>query len=140
MAVTMETIGVVNTDADSVPRHWTISDVKGALIIDKKYRKGLRDILPGQQIVVIFHFHKSPVFTPDLLVQKPPHRNEKLGVFSICSPNRPNPVGMSVLDVLQVENHIIYVQGLDMIDGTPILDLKPFVKDKYSCPSYRVSE
>ncbi|MGD9233569.1 MAG: tRNA (N6-threonylcarbamoyladenosine(37)-N6)-methyltransferase TrmO [Desulfobacterales bacterium] len=140
MAVTMETIGVVHTDADNVPRHWTVSDVKGALIIDKKYRKGLRDILPGQQIVVIFHFHKSPVFTSDLLVQKPPHRNEKLGVFSICSPNRPNPVGMSVLDVLQVENHIIYVQGLDMIDGTPILDLKPFVKDKYSCPSYRVSE
>jgi tRNA (adenine37-N6)-methyltransferase len=140
MAVTMETIGVVHTDADNVPRHWTISDVKGALIIDKKYRKGLRDILPGQQIVVIFHFHKSSVFTSDLLVQKPPHRNEKLGVFSICSPNRPNPVGMSVLDVLQVENHIIYVQGLDMIDGTPILDLKPFVKDKYSCPSYRVSE
>jgi tRNA (adenine37-N6)-methyltransferase len=140
MAVTMETIGVVHTDADNVPRHWTISDVKGSLIIDKKYRKGLRDILPGQQIVVIFHFHKSSVFTSDLLVQKPPHRNEKLGVFSICSPNRPNPVGMSVLDVLQVENHIIYVQGLDMIDGTPILDLKPFVKDKYSCPSYRVSE
>jgi tRNA-Thr(GGU) m(6)t(6)A37 methyltransferase TsaA len=140
MAVTMETIGVVHTDADNVPRHWTVSDVKGALIIDKKYRKGLRDILSGQQIVVIFHFHKSPVFTSDLLVQKPPHRNEKLGVFSICSPNRPNPVGMSVLDVLQVENHIIYVQGLDMIDGTPILDLKPFVKDKYSCPSYRVSE
>jgi tRNA (adenine37-N6)-methyltransferase len=140
MAVTKETIGVVHTDADNVPRHWTISDVKGALIIDKKYRKGLRDILPGQQIVVIFHFHKSSVFTSDLLVQKPPHRNEKLGVFSICSPNRPNPVGMSVLDVLQVENHIIYVQGLDMIDGTPILDLKPFVKDKYSCPSYRVSE
>jgi tRNA-Thr(GGU) m(6)t(6)A37 methyltransferase TsaA len=140
MAVTMETIGVVHTDADKVPRHWTVSDVKGTLVIDKKYRKGLRDIQPGQQIVVIFHFHKSPIFTSDLLVQRPPHRNEKLGVFSICSPNRPNPVGMSVLDVLQVENNIIYVQGLDMIDGTPILDLKPFVKDKYYCPSYRESE
>jgi tRNA (adenine37-N6)-methyltransferase len=140
MAVTMEAIGVVHTDADKVPRHWTVSDVKGTLVIDKKYRKGLRDIQPGQQIVVIFHFHKSPIFTSDLLVQKPPHRNEKLGVFSICSPNRPNPVGMSVLDVLQVENNIIYVQGLDMIDGTPILDLKPFVKDKYYCPSYRESE
>jgi len=140
MAVSMETIGVVHTDADNVPRHWTVSDVKGTLVIDKKYRKGLRDIQPGQQIVVIFHFHKSPIFTSDLLVQKPPHRNEKLGVFSICSPNRPNPVGMSVLDVLRVENNIIYVQGLDMIDETPILDLKPFVKDKYYCPSYRESE
>jgi tRNA (adenine37-N6)-methyltransferase len=140
LAVTMETIGVVHTNADKVPRHWTVSDVKGTLVIDKKYRKGLRDIQPGQQVVVIFHFHKSPIFTSDLLVQKPPHRNEKLGVFSICSPNRPNPVGMSVLDVLRVENNIIYVQGLDMIDGTPILDLKPFVKDKYYCPSYRENE
>jgi tRNA-Thr(GGU) m(6)t(6)A37 methyltransferase TsaA len=99
-------------------------------------QEGLKDIQDGQQIVVIFHFHKSPNFTPDLLVQQPPHRSEKLGVFIICSPNRPNPVGMSVLDVLQVEDNVIYVQGLDMVDGTPILDLKPFVKDKYSCPSY----
>ena len=140
MAITMEPIGVVHTDADKVPRHWTVSDVKGTLVIDEKYQKGLKDIQPGQQIVVIFHFHKSPKFTSGLLVQKPPHRNEKLGVFSICSPNRPNPVGMSVLDVLQVEDNIIYVQGLDIIDGTPILDLKPFVKDKHSCPSYRENE
>jgi tRNA (adenine37-N6)-methyltransferase len=135
MAVTMKPIGVVRTDADQVPRHWTVSDVKGTLVIDKKYQKGLKDIQDGQQIVVIFHFHKSPGFTPDLLVQQPPHRNEKRGVFSICSPRRPNPVGMSVLDVLCVEDNVIYVQGLDMIDGTPILDLKPVVKDKYSCPS-----
>ena len=140
MAITMEPIGVVHTDADKVPRHWTVSDVKGTLAIDKQYKKGLKDIQAGQQIVVIFHFHKSSIFTSDFLVQKPSHRNEKLGVFSICSPNRPNPVGMSVLDVLQVEDNIIYIQGLDMIDGTPILDLKPFVKDKYSCPSYRENQ
>lgn len=137
MAITMEPIGVVHTDADKVPRHWTLSDVKGALVIDKKYQKGLKNIQDGQQIVVIFHFHKSPNFTRDLLVQQPPYRNKKRGVFSICSPNRPNPVGMSVLDVLQVKDNVIYVQGLDMLDGTPILDLKPFVKDKYRCPSYR---
>jgi tRNA-Thr(GGU) m(6)t(6)A37 methyltransferase TsaA len=137
MAVIMEPIGVVHTDVSSVPRHWTVSDVKGTLVIDKKYLAGLKDIQKGQQIVVIFHFHKSPNFTPDLLVQQPPHRDEKRGVFSICSPNRPNPVGMSVLDVLKVKHNVIYVQGVDMLDGTPILDLKPFVKDKYSCPSYR---
>ena len=137
MAVTMEPIGVVHTGADRVPRHWTVSDVKGTLVIDKKYQKGLKDIQEGQQIVVIFHFHKSPKFTLDLLFQQPPHRNEKRGVFSICSPNRPNPVGMSVVDVLRVEDNVIHVQGIDMLDGTPILDLKPFVKDKHSCPSYR---
>ena len=140
MAIIMEPIGVVRTDAAIVPRHWTVSNVKGILVIDKKYQEGLKDIQDGQQIVVIFHFHKSSNFTPDLLVQQPPHRNEKRGVFSICSPNRPNPVGMSVLDVLQVEDNVIYVQGIDMFDGTPIMDLKPFVKDKYSCPSYKENQ
>jgi len=128
MPITMKPIGVVHTDADQVPRHWTVSDVKGTLVIDKQYQKGLKDIQDGQQIVVIFHFHKSSDFTPDLLVQQPPHHNENRGVFSICSPRRPNPVGMSVLDVLRVEDNVIYVQGIDMIDGTPILDLKPFAK------------
>jgi tRNA (adenine37-N6)-methyltransferase len=140
MTITMEAIGVVHTDTDKVPRHWTVSDVKGTLVIEKQYQKGLKDIQVGQQIVVIFHFHKSPNFRSDFLVQRPPHRNEKLGVFSICSPNRPNPLGMSVLDVLQIKDNIICVQGLDMMDGTPILDIKPFVRDKYSCPSYRKSE
>ncbi len=127
MPVTMEPIGVVRTQADRVPRHWTVSDVRGTLIIDKHYQKGLKDIKSGQKIVVIFHFHKSPEFTSDLLVQQPPHHTEKRGVFSICSPRRPNPVGLSVLDVLRVEDNVIDVQGIDMIDGTPILDLKPFV-------------
>ncbi len=128
MAVIMEPIGVVRTDADQVPRHWTLSDVKGTLVIDKRYQKGLKGIESGQKIVVIFHFHKSSDFTPDLLIQQPPHHNEKRGVFSICSPRRPNPVGMSVLDVLRLEDNVIDVQGIDMIDGTPILDLKPFTK------------
>ena len=132
MAIIMEPIGVVHTESNRIPRHWTLSEVKGTLVIDKKYQEGLKDIQDGQQIVVIFHFHKSPNFTPDMLVQQPPHRDEGLGVFSICSPWRPNPVGMSVLDVLKVEDNVIYVQGLDMCNGTPILDLKPFVKDNHS--------
>ena len=137
MTIIMEPIGIVHTDAGRIPRHWTLSDVKGKLVIDKKYQKGLKDIKRSQQIVVLFHFHKSPGFTPDMLAQHPPHRNEGVGVFSICSPRRPNPIGMSVVNVLKVEDNVIYVQGLDMLSGTPILDIKPFVKDKYTCPSYR---
>ena len=60
-------------------------------------------------------------------MQKPPHRSEKLGVFSICSPFRPNPLGLSVVEVLEVKDNVILAKGLDMLDGTPILDLKPFV-------------
>ena len=134
MTICMEPIGVVHTDAARVPRHWTVSDVKGTLVIDEKYIKGLNDIKAGQRIVAIFHFHKSPGFSSSLLVQTPPHHEKPMGVFSICSPNRPNPIGMSVLDVLAVNGNIIHVRGVDMFDGTPILDLKPHVVSESSCP------
>lgn len=137
MTITLEPIGTVLTDAETIPRHWTLSDVKGQLVIDEKYLKGLKDIQAGQRIVVIFHFHKSAPFTSDLLVQRPPNRDQDMGVFSICSPRRPNPIGMSVLDVLARDGNIIYVQGLDILNGTPILDLKPFVTDKNSCPGFK---
>lgn len=135
MTIFFEPIGVVRTEAVRIPRHWTVSDVEGTLVIDEKYLKGLKDITAGQRIVVIFHFNKSPGFTADLLVQTPPHRKKPMGVFSICSPNRPNPIGMSVLDVLKVSGNVIHTRGIDMFDGTPILDLKPHVMDKSSCHS-----
>jgi tRNA-Thr(GGU) m(6)t(6)A37 methyltransferase TsaA len=132
----MQPIGFVRTDAISIPRHWTLSDVKGNLVIHERYQEGLKDIKKHQCIVLIFHFHKSPKFTSDLLKQTPPNRKEQLGVFSICSPKRPNPIGLSVLKVLEVSGNVIHVQGLDMIDGTPILDIKPHVEDKNGCPSF----
>ena len=136
MTLVMEPIGFVRTSADQVPRHWTVSDVEGSQFVDVKYLQGLKDIKAGQRIVVIFHFHRSPQFSEKYLVQKPPHLKKRMGVFSICSPIRPNPVGMSVLEVIAVKGNIIHVKGLDMLDGTPILDIKPHVEDECDCPSY----
>jgi tRNA-Thr(GGU) m(6)t(6)A37 methyltransferase TsaA len=118
-------IGFVKTGVSTVPRHWTISDVEGMLVIDEMYTEGLKDIKIGQYIIVIFHFHQSKEFDLHHLVQTPPHRCEKLGVFSTCSPIRPNPIGMSVVEVLDIMENVIHVKGLDMLDGTPILDIKP---------------
>jgi tRNA (adenine37-N6)-methyltransferase len=125
MNVEMKPIGRIRTDSEQVPRHWTVSDIEGILEVDREYLEGLKDIKPGQRIVVIFHFHKSHEFSHHFLVQKPPHRDERLGVFSICSPIRPNPIGMSVFDVVAVEGNLIKVRGIDALDGTPILDIKP---------------
>ncbi len=136
MKIEMEPIGFVQTDAEKVPRHWTLSDLEGKLVIDEKYIDGLKDIKPGQRIVVIFYFHKRSGFTPQFLIQRPPNREERLGVFSTCSPIRPNSIGMSVLEVLDIKNNIIYVKGLDMLKGTPILDIKPHIEDKQSCPGF----
>jgi tRNA-Thr(GGU) m(6)t(6)A37 methyltransferase TsaA len=126
--IELEPIGTVRTETSAVPNSWTISDVKGELVIDKKYIQGIKDIHPGEKIVVIFNFHRSRPFSPEDLAQHPQgdRSRPKKGVFSICSPYRPNPIGMSVLTVTAVKGNIIAVKGLDMIDGTPILDIKPF--------------
>ncbi len=128
MCTKMEPIGFAYTDATEIPKHWTVSDVEGTLVIDKKYLEGLRDIRAGQQIVVVFQFHKSPKFSPEYLRQIPRYSTEKKGVFSICSPVRPNPIGISVLEVLKIKDNILHVKGIDMLNGTPILDIKPNIK------------
>lgn len=120
-------IGTVRTNEKNLPRHWSMSDVEGRLEIDSQYLEGMQDIEAGQHIVVLFCFHKSAGFTAALLRQTPPGRSRPKGVFSICSPRRPNPIGMSVLEVLDVDGDKIRVKGLDMFDGTPILDIKPHI-------------
>jgi len=135
MQITFTSIGTAHTDAAAIPRHWTLSDVEGTLVIDPAYTEGLADIAVGQQIIVLFHFHKSAPFSPGLLKQTPPHRQAPLGVFSICSPRRPNPLGMSVLEVLSREGNVLRVRGVDMLDGTPILDIKPFIVKDETLPS-----
>lgn len=135
MAVAFEPIGVVHTDAETVPRHWTVSDVVGTLEVDPQYEKGLQNIQAGKRIVVLFHFHKGTPFTPAHLIQQPRAHRQDRGVFSTCSPNRPNPIGLSIVDVLSREANVIRVRGIDMLDGTPILDIKPFTERRPDEPS-----
>ncbi len=125
MKIEMEPIGTFYTEKTDVPRHWSISEARGRIEIDPACQEGLRDVEEGQQIVVLFYFHKSPRFAPDLLIQKPPHKDRSFGVFSICSPRRPNPIGFSVLRVTGIRENVIDVENIDMIDQTPILDIKP---------------
>jgi tRNA-Thr(GGU) m(6)t(6)A37 methyltransferase TsaA len=135
MSIELRPIGVVRTDAEELPRHWSVSDVEGTLVIDEEYSEGLRGIKPGQRIVVIFHFHRSPRFSAELLRQRSGQHGRVTGVFSLCSPVRLNPIGMSVLEVLGTREASIDVRRVDMLDGTPILDIKPHVVDRRGCPS-----
>ena len=132
MEIEFVPIGFVKTEERNIPRHWSVSHAEGEIIIDDKYTEGLKNIRQGQQIIVIFHFHKSPVFNSGYLLQKPPHKDRAMGVFSTCSPVRPNPVGFSVLEVTGIKDNIISVKGIDIIDGTPVLDIKPVVEKEES--------
>ena len=130
MSVEFRPIGYVRTEAREVPRHWSVSDVEGTLIIDDEYSEGLRDIRPGQKIVVIFNFDRSPPFFSEFLLQRSGESGQEMGVFSICYPVRPNPIGMSILEVLGVKGSSVAVRRLDALDGTPILDIKPHIQDE----------
>jgi len=130
MKITFKPIGYVRNPHSDVPRHWSVSDLEGELDILPEYGVGLADIVVGQQIIVLFHFDRSEPFKAEHLKQKKRHKNEIKGVFSICSPIRPNPIGFSVVTVLAIEGGSIRVRGLDMFDGTPILDIKPHTEDK----------
>jgi len=122
----MKPIGVIRTQSKVLPHHCRLSDVEGILKVEEQYRSGLTDIQLGERIIVLFCFHESPAFTSGMLRLVPPRRDDELGVFSTCSPRRPNPIGMSVVEVLVVNDTELRVKGLDMRDGTPILDIKPF--------------
>lgn len=135
MKIQMTPIGVFHTQATDIPRHWSVSDVVGTIEIEKKYEPGLKDINAGQKIIVLFNFHKSEPFHTRFLHQTPPHRKHPMGVFSICSPYRPNPIGLSVLEVLKREGNILSVKNADMLDNTPILDIKPHITGTADCPS-----
>lgn len=129
--VVMQPIGWVHTNARQVPRHWSVSSIGGILEIVPHFAAGLKGIVPGGLITVLFWFHQSVPFEEELLWQQPPHLgNESRGVFATCSPRRPNPLGMSVVSVVAVQANQLQVKGLDMLDGTPILDIKPYIAAK----------
>jgi tRNA-Thr(GGU) m(6)t(6)A37 methyltransferase TsaA len=132
MSILLKPIGYVRhpeTDIPvDLPRHWSMSSVEGDLEIFPDYLRGLQNIEAGQQIVVLFHFHQSAPFAGRHLIQRPPRHGKPTGVFSTCSPIRPNPLGLSVLTVLNITGNVIHVKGMDMRDGTPILDIKPHIE------------
>jgi tRNA (adenine37-N6)-methyltransferase len=126
MSITYEPVGIVHSPikhAKDAPRFFTISDKKGTIEIYPQYAEGLKYLEREESIVVIFHFHLSTGYE---LVQKKCTTGELKGVFTLCSPNRPNPIGMSVLRLEKIEGSILYVSNLDMVDETPVLDIKPF--------------
>jgi tRNA-Thr(GGU) m(6)t(6)A37 methyltransferase TsaA len=99
------------------------SDVRGEIEIDPAYAAGLKDIAGFSHLVVIFAFHKSG---PGHLLARPPFERRRRGVFSTRSPHRPNPIGMTIVRLLGRQKNVLEVSGIDMLEGTPVLDIKPY--------------
>lgn len=119
-------IGVLHGDISSkndAPKNFDESDRVGTLEIDPAYLDGLDGIVPGAVIVVLFWLHQAD---RDVLKVYPRgDRSRGLrGVFATRSPARPNPIAISELTVIAVKGNRIEVRGLDILDGTPIIDIK----------------
>jgi len=126
--LTLRPIGYVSSPyktAGDVPRGLGAKhDAVGELKILSEFEPGLTDIEGFSHLYVIWAFDRSQGFE---LLGKPPSDNREHGVFATRSPYRPNPIGLTVVELLGREGSMLKVKGVDMLDGTPILDIKPYL-------------
>jgi len=100
--------------------------INGTVEIFPEYAEGLKDIEGFSHIILIYHFHLS---RGALLKVKPYMDNETHGVFAMRGPSRPNPIGISVVRLVGVKDNILHIQDVDIVDETPLLDIKPYVPE-----------
>jgi tRNA (adenine37-N6)-methyltransferase len=99
-------------------------EAEGVLKILPEFERGLTDIEGFSHLIVLWEFHRSHGFD---LLGTPPSDNRPHGLFATRVPRRPNPIGLTVVELLRREGIELHIRGVDMLDGTPILDIKPYL-------------
>ena len=123
-------IGTIHTDytpETGAPRQGNlIPDNSGTIEIYPEYRKALTTLDSFEYIILIYHFDRVESWDP---MVKPPESDHdyEFGLFATRSPRRPNPIGFSVIKLDKIESGKLYVKGIDAFDGTPVLDIKPYL-------------
>ncbi len=105
----------------------------GTIEIFGEYSGALRDLDNYEYIIVIYHMHLSGKWHTPV---RPPASKRSFGLFATRSPNRPNPIGIAVIKLNRMEGMILHVSGIDAFDGTPVLDIKPWIPS-IDCPPHR---
>ena len=125
----MRPIGVIRspfTDRSQTPRQSWRSQAVGRVQVDREFAGGLQDVEGFSYLYLLFAFHRSSGYSLKVV----PHGDTQLrGLFATRSPNRPNPIGLSLVRLLSRDDNVLHVEGVDVLDGTPLLDIKPFVPD-----------
>ena len=98
--------------------------IKGEIHLNYEYKEGLEDLDGFTHIILIYFLHLSK---GHLLKVKPFLDTEQRGIFATRAPKRPNPIGISVVRLEKIENNKIYISDIDIVDGTPLLDIKPYI-------------
>jgi tRNA-Thr(GGU) m(6)t(6)A37 methyltransferase TsaA len=125
---TSQPIGFVSSpykDTSEIPKGLGVKhEAEGVLNILPEFEKGLTDIEGFSHLFVVWEFDRSDGFE---LLGSPPFENRPHGVFATRSPRRPNPIGLTVVELHRRNGRELHVRGVDMLDGTPILDIKPYM-------------
>lgn len=128
MAITFSPIGTIRTPfkrKEGMPIQSSGSKgIKGTVVLQKRFVKGLLDLEHFSHIYLIYHLHRSEGFELEVV---PFLDNQPHGVFATRAPRRPNAIGLSVVKLISIHGNILEVENVDMLDGTPLLDIKPYV-------------
>ncbi len=123
-------IGIIHSpfkEIEGVPIHpYGAKDIKGSIEIRKELEEGLRDLDGFSHIILLYHFHLSKDYSLSVVpfLDDTPH-----GVFATRAPKRPNSIGLSVVKLTKIEKNILHIENIDIVDGTPLLDIKPYFKE-----------
>jgi len=127
--VNYKPIGVVHSpllpDDHVPPRRVDSHGVEGTVEVLPEYAEGLRDLDGFSHIFLLCHLHLSAGYA---LTVKPPSDTVTHGVFATRSPRRPNPISLTVVRLRKIEKNVLHVTDIDLVDGTPVLDIKPYTR------------
>ena len=127
-SITHSPIGIIHspfTDPADTPIQGVFADgARGEVEVFPEYAAGLKDVDGFSHLILIYHFHLAEGYS---LISKPFMGDVEKGIFSIRHPRRPNPIGISIVRLENVRGNILEICDVDILDGTPLLDIKPFV-------------
>jgi tRNA-Thr(GGU) m(6)t(6)A37 methyltransferase TsaA len=139
MKIVYHPIGIFHTELTpqtGAPRQGILQpENKGAIEVYPEYKEALWNLEKFEYIIVIYHMHLSRGWHTPV---RPPRSSRPFGLFATRSPNRPNPVGLSVIKLEKVEGNILHVRGVDAFNKTPVLDIKPLLPS-IDCPGGKIN-
>lgn len=127
--IKIQSIGFIRSpykNVEEVPIQGNLkNNIEARVELENKYINGLKGLEEFSHAILIFYFHKSKIEK----VQSKPYLEDKIhGIFTIRSPNRPNHIGLTIVKIRKIEDNKLYFTNVDMIDKTPLLDIKPYVE------------
>lgn len=131
--ITLKPIGVIHSEhivQEETPIQPAYAKgCRGRVEVFPEYAEGLKDLENFSHIYLLYHLHQAKSMT---LIVRPFLQDVDRGVFSTRAPSRPNHIGLSIVELEKKEGNILYIDGVDILDGTPLIDIKPY-SEKFDC-------